>query len=370
MKLLSEIKNTSTAKTGNEQNTLFLPDFCSLKMVFAVVIIGELLAFVLTLAPLSMAQQRWNDLALISLFIQWNGLMCSAALCLLRPVIRGRSQQFVACCSFLSVLVMLMLLSELTFYIMNKYSITGIITSSHWEFLIHNLLIGGIIGALALRYFYIQHQWRLKVEAESSTKLQLLQARIRPHFLFNSMNSIASLTRTRPETAERVTEDLAELFRMILRDDYELISWSREKELSQRYIDIEKQRLGDRLKIQWYTDSIPDNALVPALLLQPLLENAIFHGIEPEIDGGSIRISGEMVTSPLSKTQLKITIQNTNSKNLVHRQGNKIALKNSQERLQTHFPGQASIVCQEKDGIYFAIVTLPYQHKQDESGHL
>lgn len=366
MNISPELKNISTAKSRIEQNSLFLPDFCSLRMVFAVVIIGELLAFILTLAPLSMAQQRWNDLALISLFIQWNGLMCSSILCLLRPVIKNQSQQFVAVSSYLSILLMIALLSELTFYIIQQYSISGIISSSHWEFLLHNLLIGGIISALALRYFYIQHQWRLKVEAESCTKLQLLQARIRPHFLFNSMNSIASLTRTRPDVAERITEDLAELFRMILREDHELITWSREKELSQRYIDIEKQRLGERLSIQWQTDAIPDNALIPALLLQPLLENAIFHGIEPEINGGSIIVSGELDDSQVHHAQLKITIQNTNSKNLVHRQGNKIALKNIRERLQSHFPGTASISCQEREDIYFAIVSMPYQQKQDE----
>lgn len=336
-------------------------------MVFTVVIIGELLAFILTLAPLNMAQQRWNNLALISLFIQWNGLMCSGVLCLLRPFIKNYSQQFIAISSYLSVLLMLTVLSELTFYIMQQYAITDIIsTTSHWEFLAHNLLIGGIIGALALRYFYIQHQWRLKIEAESCTKLQLLQARIRPHFLFNSMNSIASLTRTRPDVAERITEDLAELFRMILRDNHELITWSREKELSQRYIDIEKQRLGERLSIQWQTDTIPDNALIPALLIQPLLENAIFHGIEPEITGGSIIVSGELDSSQLKAPQLKISIQNTNSKNLIHRQGNKMALSNIRERLHTHFPGNASITCHEKDDIYFAIVTMPYQHKPDE----
>ncbi|MCU7799716.1 MAG: histidine kinase [gamma proteobacterium symbiont of Lucinoma myriamae] len=331
-------------------------------MVFSVVIIGELLAFILTLAPLNMASQRWNNLALISLFIQWNGLMCSAVLCLLRPFIKNYSQQFIAISSYLSILFILALLSELTFYIMQQYAITDIISAtSHWEFLTHNLLIGGIISALALRYFYIQHQWRLKIEAESCTKLQLLQARIRPHFLFNSMNSIASLTRTRPDVAERITEDLAELFRMILRDNHELITWSKEKELSQRYIDIEQQRLGERLKIQWHTDTIPDNALIPALLIQPLLENAIFHGIEPEINGGSITVSGEF-----DSTKLKISIQNTNSKNLVHRQGNKMALSNIRERLHTHFPDNASITCHEKDDIYFAIVTMPYQHKPDE----
>ena len=364
---MSTIKNDSKLNTkkqiknSSEQNSLFLPDFCSLRMVFAVVIIGQLLAFILTLAPLRMDQQLWNDLALISLFIQWNGLMCSAVLCLLRPVFKHYSNQFVALSSYLALLVMITFLSELTFYIMEIYYLTDIISSaSHWEFLIHNLLIGGIISALALHYFYVQHQWRIKIQAESCTKLQLLQARIRPHFLFNSMNTIASLTRTRPEVAERITEDLAELFRMLFRDDHEMIAWARELSLSEHYIDIEKQRLGERLTIRWEVAAIPDDAMIPALLLQPLLENAIFHGIEPEINGGSITVTGEF-----DKTQLKITVQNTNSKNLVHRQGNKMALANIEERLEVHFHGKASIICHEENDIYFAVVSMPYQTKND-----
>ncbi len=363
---MPKIKNYPRLNTANsinnevEQNSLFLPDFCALKMVFAVVVIGELLAIVLTMAPLRIDKQLWNDMALVALFIQWNGLMCSSALCLLRPFFKNYSNQFVALSSYLILLLIITLLSELTFYIVEKYYLFDVISStSHWEFLVHNLIIGGIISALALRYFYVQHQWRVKVQAESCTKLQLLQARIRPHFLFNSMNSIASLTRTRPEVAERVTEDLAELFRMLFREDHEMIVWARELTLSEHYINIEKQRLGDRLKISWNVNDIPDDAMVPALILQPLLENAIFHGIEPEINGGSIVVAGE-----LNYNQLIITVENTNSKNLIHRQGNKMALANIEERLKAHYHGKASIVCQDKDDVYSVIVSMPYLTKE------
>ncbi|MCK5697412.1 MAG: histidine kinase [Gammaproteobacteria bacterium] len=358
MKNLFQVnKIASKAIKIKQNNALFLPDFCSFPIVLSVVIIAELLAFILTLAPLSIAQQGWNDLALTSLFIQWNALMCSSTLCLLRPLIKYRSPQFIAISSYLSILLTFTLLSEITFYVINEYKITRIIeTSTHWEFLVHNLLIGGIISALALRYFYIQHQWRIRIETESATRLQLLQARIRPHFLFNSLNSIASLTQTRPDIAERITEDLADLFRMIIREDKTLIHWSREKELSEHYIDIEKQRLGTRLNIQWHTDNIPHKALVPALLLQPLLENAIFHGIEPVIHGGHITVTGELI-----RHHLHIEIQNSNSKNLVHRQGNQIALKNIKERLHSHFSENASIHFWEQENNYYVKIILPYK---------
>lgn len=361
MKSYPKLNTVENIKSDMVENSLFLPDFCSLKMLFAVVVIGELLAIILTLVPLRMDQQLWSDLALISLFIQWNGLMCSSVLCLLRPYFKNYSNQFVAVTSYLALLLMMTFLSEVTFYICETYYLTDIISSaSRWEFLIHNLLIGGIISALALRYFYIQNQWRMKIQAESCTKLQLLQARIRPHFLFNSMNTIASLTRTRPEVAERITEDLAELFRMLFKEDHEMITWSRELTLSEHYINIEKQRLDKRLSISWEVSSIPGDAMVPALILQPLLENAIFHGIEPEINGGRIIVVGEF-----DKKQIKITVQNSNSKNLVHRQGNKIALENIEERLKVHFHGQASITCEDINDEYFAIVTMPYRTKSD-----
>ncbi len=341
---------------NSEQSSLFLPNFCSLKMVFSVVIIGELLAFILTLAPMRLEHQRWNDLGLISLFIQWNGMVGSASLCLLRPALTRYSNQFAAVVSYLVLLLSITLISETTFFVLQYYSMEEMIVSvTHWEFLLHNLLIGGIISALALRYFYIQDQWRVKMEAESCTRLQLLQARIRPHFLFNSMNTIASLTRTRPETAERITEDLAELFRMLFKSDHEMIPWSRELDLCQRYIEIEKQRLGERLHISWQVKSVPGDAMVPALLLQPLLENAIFHGIEPEINGGEIKVIGQF-----RNRQLVLTVQNTNSQNLVHRQGNKMALDNIRERLITHYDGQARLACREEDDIYYVKLTIPY----------
>ena len=347
----------------NTDHSLFLPNFCELKMVFAVVIIGELLAFILTLAPLSIEQQRWNDLALISLFIQWNGLLGSSSLCILRPLFIKYSNEFVALASYLVLLFVIALVSEVSFFIISYYHLALIIPSTtHWEFLLHNLLIGGIISALALRYFYIQHQWRIKIQMESKTKLQLLQARIRPHFLFNSMNTIASLTRTQPQEAERITEDLAELFRMLLTEQKELISWKEELLLSQRYLAIEKQRLRERLTVEWSIDAIPEDMMVPALLLQPLLENAIFHGIEPEINGGTIKVSGQF-----QQRQLVLRIENSNTKNPAHRQGNKMALDNIRERLFVFYQGKASIDCQENTDSYLIVLKLPYVKDSEHS---
>jgi two-component system sensor histidine kinase AlgZ len=328
-------------------------------MVFTVVIIGELLAFIFTLAPLELGQQSWNDLALISLFIQWNGLLGCAVLCLLRPKLANLSNQFAAVCSLFILFVLQTLISEITYALINYYGIIQIVISgTHWEFLLHNLLIGGIISALALRYFYVQYQWKLKIQSESSARLQLLQARIRPHFLFNSLNTIASLTRTRPAVAERIIEDLAELLRILFKADHDLISWPQELMFAQRYIDIEAQRLGERLVLDWQVDDIPADAMVPDLMLQPLLENAIYHGIEPNIQGGVIQIIGKITWN-----RIEITIENPQSVQAAHRKGNQLALNNIRQRLEAHYPDSASIEIDEQDESFIVILSIPYQKK-------
>ncbi len=326
-------------------------------MVFTVVIIGELLAFLLTLAPVKLDQQSWNDLALISLYIQWNGLLGCALLCLLRSYLARFSNQTAAVFSFLVLLLLILLFSEITYALVDYYGITQItLSATHWEFLLHNLLIGGIISGLALRYFYVQHQRKLKIQSESSTRLQLLQARIRPHFLFNSLNTVASLTRTRPQVAERIIEDLAELFRILFKQDHDLIPWSEELLLTQRYVDIEEQRLGERLLVDWQLEDIPGDALMLPLLLQPLLENAIYHGIEPSVQGGTIHVRGEN-----RRHRLVLSIKNPLSSNTAHRKGNQLALNNIRQRLAVQYQDQASIEIDEKQDSFKVILSIPYQ---------
>ena len=133
--------------------------------------------------------------------------------------------------------------------------------------------------------FYIQHQWRKNIESEADARVQALQSRIRPHFLFNCMNTIASLTRKDPKLAEEATEDLADLFRVSLQEAKRMSTVAEEISLCKRYLRIESHRFGDRLKTVWETDNLPEHAQLPNLTLQPILENAIYHGIEPLTEG-------------------------------------------------------------------------------------
>jgi two-component system sensor histidine kinase AlgZ len=228
----------------------------------------------------------------------------------------------------------------------------------HLEFLLRNLGISAIVSALALRYFYVQHQWKTNLESETRARIQVLQSRIRPHFLFNSMNTIASLTRSDPVLAEQVTEDLADLFRVSLGDASVPVRLERELEVCRQYLNIEKQRLGDRLADRWRVDDLPGDALIPGLSLQPLLENAVYHGIEPAPGGGVIEVSGGREGSTLW-----LRIANSLSEDSavgVRAVGNQMAQENVDKRLGAFFGNGASFSVDATPGEYAVELKFPY----------
>lgn len=146
------------------------------------------------------------------------------------------------------------------------------------------IILAGIITGIVLYYFYLQG--RAYSPAIAEARLQALQARIRPHFLFNSINAVLSLIRSQPERAEGALEDMADLFRVLMAENRDLVPLKKEIALCKQYLSIESLRLEDRLTINWQIDNISMEALIPPLILQPLIENAVYHGIEPIPEGG------------------------------------------------------------------------------------
>lgn len=350
-------------KASKEQcDALFLPNFCGIRMVFVIVIIAQLFAFVLALAPLSQPSDiRWQNLGLISLFVQWCALGTAATLCLVRPWLCRFTNTQTAILSYLIMLMVIGFISEAAFWLTPRLDIDP---QHHWNFLLRNMIIGAIISGPVLRYFYVQHQWRRRIQAESEARLQALQSRIRPHFLFNSMNTIASLTRSHPEQAEMAVENLADLFRASLSDARQHFTLKEELELCRRYLEIELLRLGDeRLKVIWNIDKLPEDAFIPALTLQPLLENAIYHGIESLTEGGVIEINGQ-----LNNKQIEITLKNPLPKNdsITKHQGNQIAQENIRERLQAFFARKADLTISNQDHYYIVCLTFPYDTRRHE----
>ena len=337
----------------DEQPQLYLPNFCSSSAALVIVLICELTALLLALARNTGALGFWADLGLTSMFLLWIALCGAALLCVLRNYI-NRKTLAVGSAIVLGITVTLVLLiSWIAWYFGNMY---GVGEGDAWTFLLRNAGITLLVTALALRYFYVTHLWRLNVELQARARVHALQARIRPHFLFNSMNTIAALTRSNPARAEEAVQDLADLFRANLNEKRNEIRLSEEIDVARTYQRMEQLRLGDRLRVDWKIDTLPPAALVPGLTLQPLLENAIYHGIEPRPDGGVVTVTGEF-----AKGMITVVVRNPlPAANLTMRDGNRLALANIKERLELMYGERATVKAGRFDDEYIVTLRFPF----------
>jgi len=208
----------------------------------------------------------------------------------------------------------------------------------------------------AITGYYLHLRYRSMSPAMAEARLQALQARIRPHFLFNSLNAVLSLVRSQPQRAEAALEDMAELFRVLMADNRELVPLAQEISLCRQYLALEKLRLDERLLVTWQIDSMPPDAMVPPLVLQPLLENAVYHGIEPLSEGGEIIIKIYTVHN-----EVHLLLSNPLAPEQTRTSGNKMALANIRERLALHFDVAAILSSSVRDGRYEVHIMLPYQ---------
>lgn len=337
------------------ERPIFLPSFCAIRSVFAVVVTGELLAILLSLAAIEHLQDLLKQLSLISLMVQWVGLTTAGLLCLLRGWLQRLGNQLAGLIAFLLLQGMTALVCLFTGWLDLEMSFA--LFTPDRDLLLRAMGISAIVGVVVLHYLYLQYLWLRQVEAESSARLQALHSRIRPHFLFNSMNTIASLTRSDPRLAERVVVDLADLFRVSLGDAARPSTLGRELELARHYLGIEQVRLGDRLRVEWDLEGLPEQAMLPPLILQPLLENAVYHGIEPAADGGTI-----VITGCYKRRRINLSIRNTlpSQGEQSHRQGNRLAMENIRARLVGTFDIEASLTESHVDGEHQVRLVFPH----------
>jgi two-component system sensor histidine kinase AlgZ len=196
---------------------------------------------------------------------------------------------------------------------------------------------------------------RARSPAVTEARLMALTARIRPHFLFNSLNAVLGVIRSDPRRAEAALEELADLFRALMQDNRELVPLSEEIALARQYLELERLRLGDRLQVRWEIESCPADALVPPLMLQPLIENAVYHGIEPLGGVGEIYIR-------LARKQDRVVVELTNPRGSNgHSGGNQMALANIRERLLLFFDLEATLDTQSAADHYVVRIELPYR---------
>ena len=343
----------------NSDSQVYLPDFCAAGAILVTLLVAELIAILLTLAAHTAPGTFLTELAKMSMYVLWLALLSAAVLCRARFWVEkfGPVRAFVL--SFLLLEALCLLLAEITFRVTTIYGAAAIIDDSHAMFLFRTFAISSIIIALAMRYLYIASEWRRSIVLEAQARISALQALIRPHFLFNSMNTIASLTRSDPARAEEAVEDLADLLRANLGGPKDHTTLKEELEVAAIYQRIEKLRLGDRLRVRWDIENLPMRAIIPSLTIQPLLENAIYHGIELLPDGGEVVVTG-------GKTGDHLHIKISNPVSSAHenkKDGNKMALANIRQRFEIAYGKKASVNIEETDELFSVQIIFPYNER-------
>ena len=329
------------------EDDFFLPELCLPEALLVLVLLAELLVLVLVLAEPMQVGFNWVRLALTSLFAQWIVLLSAALLCRLRPWLAGLPAWLAGIYCSAVVVGLTVACTAVADY----YQLGGPLQrDGEGNLYLRHALIGLIMSALLLRYFYLQSQWRRQQQAELRARLESLQARIRPHFLFNSLNSIASLVTIDPFKAEQAVLDLSDLFRASLAKPGNLVNWSDELELSKRYLSIEQYRLGERLQLDWQVDSVPADLPIPQLTLQPLLENALIYGIQPRIEGGLVSIEAEYTDGLF---RLCVSSPYDPSAEAPPSRGTQQGLANIDARLAALFGPSASLSVERRDGRHF-----------------
>lgn len=350
--------------TENSLSAQMLPDFCTNQTVLTAMLIGELLAIVLTTSTGHWNLSSITYLAYASLFIQWITLTDIAVLCWGKRYFARLAPHTMMAAIFVALQLVTLSISEAGYQIVMLADI-----QVSWDKLFHlrlivsNLIISCIITAVAMRYFYLQHQSVQRLNAQTQAKIEALQARIRPHFLFNSMNTIANLIHVDPDKAEDAVLDLSELFRSSLgKHDY--VSLREEIQITQRYVNIESLRLGERLKVMWKVPRILPSLQMPALMLQPLVENAIYHGIEPIHEGGVID-----VVIAIDENQVSISISNPVPQYVQEgrRKGNQIALNNIKQRLALSYGEKSSMKITHTDNQHSVVLLIPLDQQKEAS---
>ncbi len=322
-----------------------LPNFCNLGVMLRALVAVNLFVFAAAAMRTRTLEGFWYEFLVLAAFVEPALILSLVVLCVARRPLHaiGYAPAILLIAAFEVGVAWLMSETIADLLLPDRQPLPFI--------LVGFLALFATLGTLA----YFDLRARALSPAIAEARIQALQARIRPHFLYNSINAALSLIRSEPRRAEQVLEDLADLFRVLMADNRTLAPLSKEVDLARQYLAIESLRLGERLQIRWDVDAMPADAMVPPLILQPLVENAVYHGIEPADGGGEIGIdirrAGDQVvmvlTNPFSGTD-------------GHPGGNKMAMANIRERLQLHYDAEASMRSEVVHGQYRVTIRIPY----------
>ena len=335
-----------------ENGGVYPPSFCSWRLLVVVMVITELAVVLIGMGDSGFP--GWSWLGVATVYAQWLALFCAAGLC----VTSGWTSRLTARGAWVGCwLIAMALVGVFSYAAFLAAPVVGIVPrdSIAGEFVVKSMFVVGLVSLALFRYLLIRTRWRAELMAQAEARVQALQARIRPHFLFNSLNTIASLIPSDPKNAEAATLDLADIFRGSMRRADQTISLAEELQLARQYLDMEQRRLGERLEVNWRVEELPARAAVLPLILQPLLENAVGHGIQSSQKGGTIVVYGRG-----EGDQVVVTIANSVAQGGSNVKGHGMALENIRERLRLAFGSRASLVTYDSEEMFYAVLSLPY----------
>ena len=341
-----------------------LPELCTPPQTLTLILIAALVALALAVASAGPGR-FWDTLGRLALLCEFLVLASAASVCLLRrPLARYGTAP--AMLGLFAVLVLLAWgVAEAAWFLLRAYGepapFAGPWAQALWVGRI--VLVAAIVDALLLRYFYVSAAWRDNVRREAASRLEALTARVRPHFLFNALNTAAALVHDRPGAAEQTLENLAELFRASLGNRDARVPVGEEIEIAERYLEIEALRLGPRLRVEWSVAEDARVALLPPLLLQTLAENAVTHGIEPLAEGGILRIV-------LGREGDRLSLVVTNPRAAATGEGRHgIGLAGARARLQLAFGMEARLEAAAAGDRFEVRVSCPWTESEASDAH-
>lgn len=359
---LTEVKAMQSTPSEAFHRAYFFTKIGHWQHLIELFIASLVLAIVLALAEAqSWSALNWLNVVQYVLFIHWV-LLCFAAIVEKTQSVLHRlgsvSLFFLGFALLQMIVLMTTILLNVVLYWGKFFSLSHISMIQIFEHVPLNLSYGVLLGAFCLRYLYLREQWMKQQNSELQARIQAMQARIHPHFLFNSLNSVVSLISIDPDKAENMLINLSRLFRASFQE-LKLVSLQEEIQLSKQYLAIEQVRVGERLKIEWkiVNPEYLSDVKIPLLTLQPLLENSIFHGVESSLSGSTISVLVEIL-----QKQVNIVITNPYTTDKIkRRQGHGIAIDNVKERLKGYFGSSVQFQTYAGNGIFTTVIQYRYK---------
>lgn len=352
-----------------QSDASLIPNFCTGRALVQLAAVIELIVIVLSLASTAGSEAAQLRFVSLSLFLQWIVLCSAAVLCAARRWLKLAQVGIVFFTCWGLLLLVTMVLSLIAWYLDQWLSLGVPLGETPWPFVIRNLLISAIVSLLLLRYFWERHQWQEQARAELEARYLALQARIRPHFLFNSLNSLAELIGSQPAKAEEMVVDLADLFRVSLDSRQRLVTLREEIEVVRVYLRIEEIRLGGKLMVNWEITPEAMDAELPRLILQPLVENAIHHGVSRLRARGMLHVTGRREGS-----YLVVDVENPIPPQEAepHTEGTGTAVNNIAQRIKLIYGDRAKLILGQDQGefgpFFRARLRLPFVQHSGEPG--